>query len=159
MKHSLTHFCLLSVLMIPVAAQSQIDLQQKPLVTYTVNKQELTELKAGKLFSIEVELSVEPGWYIYAPTGSNAAQGMIETQVVFTLPEGLNKAGRMHVPDATLKDGYEVFTGGEITLSQPIKAKKPGVYVLKGRIVYQTCSTGVCMPPLTEHFETTVTIN
>jgi hypothetical protein len=66
---------------------------QGDIVKYVVEKPE--GVKRGEQFQISVLFFVSPEWYIYAPTGNNAAQGMIETEVIFSLPHGIKRDGKM----------------------------------------------------------------
>lgn len=134
---------------------ARAQLRNPQLVTYTVQKPD--EVEKGKLFNINILLSVEPDWYIYAPTGTNAAQGMIETKIVFTLPKGISRVGKMEVPEPLYKEGFEVLQGN-IVMHQAFKAAKPGAYTITGKITYQSCSTDVCLLPVTEKFTTTLHI-
>jgi len=137
--------------------EGQAQVIRKKTVTYTLQTPE--NLKKGEHFNIDVILNIEPGWYIYAPTGSNSAQGMIETNVTFHLPPEVQRAGKIKIPEPIIKNSYEVLEGSTIKIEQPLKAQKIGTFAIRGRITYQTCSTDVCMPPVTEEFTTTVVIN
>lgn len=126
------------------------------LASYTVENPR--EAKVSEAFSLSVVLKVEPGWYIYAPTGVNAEQGMIETDLVFTLPDGINRAGKLKLPETHFKSGYEVLEGKHIALTQPLRATHPGQYQIKARLTYQMCSISRCLPPVTEDLVAVVSI-
>jgi DsbC/DsbD-like thiol-disulfide interchange protein len=125
--------------------------QGDDIVKYDVQKPE--DVKRGEQFQIHVLFSVVPGWYIYAPTGKNAAQGMIETEVIFSLPQGIKRDGKMKIPEPVLKNGHQVYEGKEILISQVLRvlpSSKLDAYEIKGKITWQTCNSSICLPPITE---------
>lgn len=108
-------------------------------------------------FELQVLLSANEGWYIYAPTGVNSSQGMIETKASILLPEGFAKVGRIKIPEPTFKDGYEILEGDAILMTQKIKVlpmTKPGVYELKASITWQACNGQTCLQPMTDQITT-----
>jgi hypothetical protein len=126
-------------------------------VSYTIP--ERLEVKAGDSFTITAVFTVQPDWYIYAPTGGNAAQGMIETNIIFMLPPGITRVGRLQLPESHYKSGHEVYEGDSIVMGQQLlvgKDVKPGSYSLKSKVTYQTCNPSICLPPVTD--EVTITI-
>lgn len=126
----------------------------RELVTCTVQEPDIVEKE--KDFDISVALAIEPGWYIYAPTGTNAAQGMIETKVVFNVPAGISRTGKMQLTEPHFKNGYEVLEGDNIVMSQAFKAVRSGEYLIMVKVTYQSCSIDICLPPVTETFTTIV---
>jgi DsbC/DsbD-like thiol-disulfide interchange protein len=121
------------------------------VVHYTI--QQPAEVKRGSTFEISVLFTVKPNWYIYAPTGINEAQGMIETNVVFSLPRGIVREGKMKLPDPHYKNGHQVYEGDSIMISQVLKivpGLKPGPYEIEGKVTWQTCNSDMCLPPVTD---------
>jgi hypothetical protein len=121
------------------------------IVQYTIQKPDVIEV--SKEFQINVVFSVQQDWYLYAPTGNNAAQGMIETKVIFAPPVGITRIGKIKLPDPVFKNGHEVYKGENIVMSQVFQTApdlKPGKYEIKGKITYQTCNNDICLPPVTE---------
>jgi hypothetical protein len=129
------------------------------IVQYTIQKP--GEVLRGKEFSMGILLFVQPNWYVYAPTGNNAAQGMIETNVTFVLPKGFSRMGRIQFPDPEFKNGHEVYGGDSIAMNQLIKPAadlKRGKYEIKGRITWQCCNTDICLPPVTDEVIIPITV-
>jgi thiol:disulfide interchange protein len=130
------------------------------LVKYDIKKPE--EVRPGKQFKIDVLFSVQPEWYIYAPTGINAADGMIETKIIFQLPEGITRSGKMKLPKAVYKNGHEVYEGTNITMSQTLLVSpslQPGEYEIRVRITWQSCNSVICLQPVTEEVTASIKIN
>lgn len=153
------YFFIVACLLASTVTYAQDETNHK-IVAYTVQKPD--KVKRGEAFQVNVLFSVAAEWYIYAPTGTNAAQGMIETKVIFTsLPQGITRAGRIKLPEAQYKNGHEVYEGDKITMSQPLQAAatlKPGTYEIKGKVTYQTCNSTICLPPVTEDIVAVVNV-
>jgi DsbC/DsbD-like thiol-disulfide interchange protein len=129
------------------------------VVAYTIQKSHV--IQQGKEFQISVLFSIQREWYIYAPTGNNSAQGMIETNVILTLPKGITRAGKIKLPEPRFKNGYEVYEGKGITMSQVLQVSpdlKQGQYEIKGRVMWQTCNSEICLPPVTEEIVAVVNV-
>jgi len=121
------------------------------VVQYTIEKPDT--IQAGKEFQICVRFTISPEWYIYAPTGNNEAQGMIETRVIYTLPAGITRVGKMNLPPPVFKDGHEIYEGKDIAMVQKLQVAadtKKGQYLIKGKVIWQTCNSIICLPPVTE---------
>lgn len=117
---------------------------------------------AGDQFSIAVIFNVQESWYIYAPTGNNTTQGMIETKASFELPEGITTVGQMQMPKPFFQGPHEVYKGNNIQLTQLLTTSsrlKPGTYEINGRIRYQACSSDVCFPPRTDKINVVIYID
>ena len=113
---------------------------------------------AGEEGRIRLVLSLQESWYIYAPTGLNAAQGMIETAIEMTANEYVQFADAVF-PAPRDRGGYSVFAGEEIVIIQPFRVRprtEPGDYRVRGAIDYQTCDDEICLPP--DRVEFTVVI-
>ena len=107
---------------------------------------------------IRLFLSLQESWYIYAPTGLNAAQGMIETAVEMTPSDHVQFADAVF-PAPRDRGGFSVFAGEEIVIIQPFRVRprtEPGDYRVRGAIDYQTCDDEICLPP--DRVEFTVVI-
>jgi hypothetical protein len=130
-------------------------------VIYEVDKKIATHVDVGT-FQIRVTFDIQPGWYIYAPTGTNEALGMVESNVVFTvLPQGMGRLGDVRVPEVVYKNAHEVYEGNDVTMVQTFNVDKsliPGEYLIKGKVTYQSCSEDRCFPPVTESFTVEVEV-
>lgn len=126
-------------------------------VTYQVNTPK--KAKQNKEFQISVDFQTHADWYIYAPTGSNESQGMIETKITFELPEGVSLVGELNIPAPKPKGMYQIYDGKKIRFSQQFKASQKGEKQIKVIVLYQTCNKDMCLPPKrTEHIQK-ITIN
>ena len=116
-------------------------------------------LKSGGSADITVQLDMQDGWYIYAPTGRNASQGMKETDVTFHFPDGMQPGGALKLPPYGFKGSYEIYSGAGVTGKQPIEAvpeARPGDYEVTTEVTYQTCNDDMCLLPRTETIVTRV---
>lgn len=116
---------------------------------------------AGGTVDLTVNFDVRKGWYIYAPTGRNEPNGMVETRVSFDLPEGFEFAGDMVLPPHHPKGMFEIYDGQGIKMTQPIKVDSgvaAGEYTISAQLRYQTCNKEMCLPPATEKFTATVVV-
>jgi hypothetical protein len=139
--------------------QAQKIREREQIVKYSVSNPQ--HVKRGETFSVDVVFKIVPGWYIDAPTGVNAAQGMIETNVIYRLPEGLTRSGRPQLPEAMFKNGHEIYEGDSVVMRQSFKASetlKPGPYIIKGKITWQTCNNNICLPPVSEEISSEVMV-
>lgn len=139
--------------------QSKAQEINEEIVTYKVIAP--SQIKKGKLFSINVLFKVQPNWYIYAADGNNAVQGKIETKVNFTSDQGLFKLKNIQIPEAVFKDGQSIYQGDSILISQQFNVVEhlaSGRYEIKGKIIYQTCNSEICLPPITEEVITVVNL-
>ncbi len=119
-------------------------------------------VKADSSFTISVAFDVENSWYIYAPTGNNAEKGMVETNVIYQLPKGFTRKGKMQQSKFHYKGGFEVFEGKDIGMTQEFVVDKdlsPGNYIVKAKITYQTCKDQICLPPRTENVDIKVVVH
>ena len=69
------------------------------------------KVRAGEATDLAVSFTMRPGWYIYAPTGRNAQQGMIETGVTFELPDGVLATGGRRLPPAPFQGALRHLRG------------------------------------------------
>lgn len=107
-------------------------------------------VQAGKESAIRVVFDIESPWYIYAPTGANAPFEMLETYVVFEPTKSI-QVGDAEFPAHTDMGPYDVYSGPEIAIVQPIRVRprtEPGTYRLSGNIGFQVCKRDTCLPPM-----------
>ena len=119
----------------------------------SIRVEPLTILETGRSVDIEVQLDMMDGWYVYAPTGRNVGQGMKETSVIFSLPDGIEGAGAVRMPPYGFKGSYDIFSGKGVTWAKPIEAMAgtlPGLYEVNAEVTYQTCKDDICLLPQTE---------
>ena len=109
------------------------------------------QVEQGSSAEISLKIDIKDGWYIYAPTGKNAEQGMKETKVSFTLPDDLQQLGKMKMPMHQFKGSYDVFRGSDIAVIQKVGTddSTPGSYTIESEVTYQTCNDDICLPPKT----------
>ncbi len=134
----------------PARAQKE---SERPPVSYTVQVPDT--VMAGEQFLVSIVFDIAESWYIYAPTGNNTAQGMVETKINFELPEGITTVRKIKWPKPYSKGSYEVYEGKDITISQAFVTKprlKSGSYGIKAKVRYQTCNENMCLPPIKEKF-------
>jgi len=115
----------------------------------------------GDAVDLSVNFSFLDQWYIYAPTGRNQKEGMVETTVKFELPEGFELSGGIQTPPHSYKGMYEIYIGEDVKWTQTVKTSTsldPGEYTLNGKVRYQTCKEDLCLPPRTESIQTVVTV-
>lgn len=134
---------------------SSVELNAQTPVTYKIS--EVKEAKSGDTFSITVNFTTKGDWYIYAPTGANEAQGMIETKINFEAPEGIELVGELELPAPKPRGSYQVYDGTDIIMTQKFKVVKnagKGEKELKVTVLFQTCNKEMCLPPqTTEHIQ------
>ena len=119
-------------------------------VTYKVEAP--VSVQSGQSIELAVTFDIEEGWYIYAPTGANTAQGMIETKIAFTSPDGMT-VGEVQFPAYVDSGSFQIYEGAGIEMRQtlyPAGDLAPGNYKIKGKIRYQTCNVELCLPPRTD---------
>ena len=109
------------------------------------------QVEQGSSTRISLTIEIEDGWYIYAPTGKNAEQGMKETKVSFTVPDDLQRIGAAKLPMHQFKGSYEVYRGSNVAVIQKIGTENsaPGEYMIESEVTYQTCNDDLCLPPKT----------
>ena len=110
-------------------------------------------LEMGRSADVNVQLDMQDGWYIYASTGRNVGQGMKETSVTFSVPDGLEAVGAVKRPPFRFKGSYDVHIGKGVTWGQSVEAAagtSPGLYEVSAEVTYQTCKDDLCLLPQTE---------
>ena len=117
-------------------------------------------LNPGEESEIHVVLSVEAPWYIYAPTGINKAQGMIETTVTMRRSDSVQFKPAVF-PEAIAYGDFEVYLD-ETTLTLPIRIRPsalPGEVRILGSVEYQLCKVDLCLPPERAPLRVTLTVD
>ena len=132
---------------------AESDSPDQPLSPVSVRVDPMVVLETGRSADINVHLDMQDGWYIYAATGRNVGQGMKETRVSFSVPDGLEAAGAVQRPPFRFKGSYDVHMGKGVTWGQPVEATAgtlPGLYEVSAEVTYQTCKDDLCLLPQTE---------
>jgi|SRR3989339_1798065 len=146
-----THrLCCLLLLFMSVISQSRAQ-QSKLPVKFTAKIPEVVHI--GEKFNVNIFLDIQDSWYIYAPTGTNAEQGMLEASITFGLPEGIVMEGKIQWPEPMAKDLYQVYMG-KIKIRPLFKVQpetKSGLYKIKAKLRYQSCNSVFCLPPVEEN--------
>ncbi|OFY44597.1 MAG: hypothetical protein A2X18_03205 [Bacteroidetes bacterium GWF2_40_14] len=125
--------------------------QSKLPVKFTAKIPEVVHI--GEKFNVNIFLDIQDSWYIYAPTGTNAEQGMLEASITFELPEGIVMEEKIQWPEPMVKDLYQVYMG-KIKIRPLFKVQpetKSGLYKIKAKLRYQSCNSVFCLPPLEEN--------
>ena len=113
--------------------------------------EQLGELQPGEEVELEVTILFQDGWYIYAPTGINVVQGMIET----SFQMGGSDVAQFKpavFPEATEMGGFDIYHQDNTIVVQPMRVRpsaSPGEFLLSGQFTYQACKDSVCLPPET----------
>ncbi len=134
----------------PAWAQKE---SERPLVSYMVQVPDT--VNRGNQFQLCIVFDIAESWYIYAPTGNNAAQGMVEAKIGFKLPKGITTVSEFKWPKPHFKGSYEVYEGKGIKISSALNTStdlKAGHYEIKVKIRYQTCTENMCLQPIKEEF-------
>ncbi len=129
------------------------DSVDQPFSPVSVRVDPMVVLEIGRSADVNIQLDMQDGWYIYASTGRNVGQGMKETSVTFSVPDGLEAVGAVKRPPFRFKGSYDVHMGKGVTWGQPIEAMAgtmPGLYEVSAEVTYQTCKDDLCLLPQTE---------
>ena len=116
----------------------------------------LTEqLAPGEAGQLTVDFDMKPGWYIYAPTGRNTKESMVETSVEMDYPEGIESAGAFKIPAYRYKGLFDIYEGEDVLFTQSFSVLNDtshGNYELCGEVTIQTCKDDLCLPPKTDTY-------
>lgn len=156
MKGKLRFFLVFSILVSSTALRC---LAQEP-VRFMVLPPEA--IRPGDSFEVMAKFSTAPGWYIYAPTGRNQGNGMVETSLKFVVPEGVELNGSAETPIPKIKGMYEIYEGNKILIKQKFNTMahlQSGVYEITASVTYQTCNHEMCLPPYTENLKLKLIVN
>ena len=132
---------------------AESDSPDQPLSPVSVRVDPLVVLEMGRSADVNVQLDMQDGWYVYAATGRNVGQGMKETSVSFSVPDGLEATGAVKRPPFRFKGSYDVHMGKGVTWGQSVEAAAgalPGLYEVSAEVTYQTCKDDLCLLPQTE---------
>ena len=132
---------------------AESDSADQPFSPVSVRADPLVVLEMGGSADVNVQLDMQDGWYVYASTGRNVEQGMKETCVTFSVPDGLEAAGAVKRPPFRFKGSYDVHMGKGVTWGQSVEAAagtSPGLYEVSAEVTYQTCKDDLCLLPQTE---------
>ena len=117
-------------------------------------------LARGEESKVAVTFKMAPGWYIYAPTGRNTKEGMIETQTSFEFDEGLAAVGEISLPSYQYKGQFDIFKGDTVW-SQAIECLSDASSsegAVTTTVTFQTCKNDLCLPPRTETLQASIAI-
>lgn len=117
--------------------------------TFDLEEENAIAARAGEVGEVSFTLSLEAPWYIYAPTGINEDQGLIETRLVMRPNKDIQFANAAF-PPAESFGTYDVLRGSGNVVKQSFRVRPrtpPGDYPIKGFIEYQTCDGTICLPP------------
>lgn len=115
---------------------------------------------AGEQGRFRLIFDVRPAWHMYAPTGKNAGQGLIELNVKFTP----HKNVQVTVPQYPVPVAYgpnDVYRGSAVAVTQRFRVRPQtpaGKYVLKGKLTYQVCKAELCLPPYVRNVDVVVAV-
>ena len=117
--------------------------------TFSQDGENAVVARAGEVGEVSFTLSLETPWYIYAPTGINEDQGLIETRLVMRPNKDIQFADAVF-PPAESFGTYDVLRGSGNAVKQSFRVRPrtpAGDYPVKGFIEYQTCDGTICLPP------------
>ena len=117
-------------------------------------------LARGDEGTLRLVLSIDAPWYIYAPTGLNADQGMVEASVE------MRRSDQVQFRDATFPEAipfgeFDVLMDERVEIIQPFRVRTgaaPGETVIQGRFEYQACKAEFCLPPERLGFKTKINV-
>lgn len=147
---------------VSIASAVPIDENEESRPTYpvTLSLTSPETLARGSESNLSVNFKMAPGWYIYAPTGRNSSEGMIETKAKFEFDEGLAAVGGVRHPPYQYKGLFDIFKG-DTEWSQSFKTLEDAEFGDHGiitTVTFQTCKDDLCLPPKTEVLHANVTI-
>ena len=143
-------FSCLSLLFVGTISQGLGQEKSKLPIKFTAKTPSVID--AGEKFNVKILIDIQDSWYIYAPMGTNAEQGMLVASIIFELPEGIVPEGKIQWPEPMAKDLYQVYMG-KIKIRPLFKVQpeaKPGLYKIKAKLRYQSCNSVFCLPPVEE---------
>ncbi len=118
------------------------------------------QLSAGEEGELRLILCLQNPWYIYAPTGVNEAQGMIETRVQMRRHDQVQFT-EAEFPKAEASGTFAVLAGENIVVRQPFRVRPrvpEGEYRVRGAVEYQACDGEICLPPNRVEFSVVLNI-
>jgi thiol:disulfide interchange protein len=134
--------------------------QDQSLLTYEIS--DPGQVKVGDTITFQVNLNLQPGWYIYAPTALNRTQDVQVMKLKFqALPALLSACTELNMPLTRVNKSHEVFEGEVNEFSQRFVVNtdvQPGEYIMTAQLKYQACSNSICYPPVTEKINIPFTV-
>jgi hypothetical protein len=118
-------------------------------VAVTVAPGSAPAVRSGEVGEVRLILAMDSPWYVYAPTGANARQGLIETQVRVAPIQQIQFADPKY-PEAKPYGAFDVWRGRSNVIRQPFRVRPrtpAGHYRVNGYVDYQTCNGKTCLPP------------
>ena len=100
------------------------------------------QLAPGEASELTVDFDMKPGWYIYAPTGRNTKESMVETSVEVDYPKGIESTGVFKIPAYRYKGLFDIYEGEEVRFTQSfsvLDSTSQGDYEVCGEVTLQTC--------------------
>ena len=113
------------------------------------------QLAPGEVGQLTVDFDMKPGWYIYAPTGRNTKESMVETSVKMDYPAGFESTGAFKIPIYHYKGLFDIYEGEDVQFTQSFSVldnTSHGDYELCGEVTIQTCKDDLCLPPKTDTY-------
>ena len=118
-------------------------------------------LTRGDIGQFVVDFDMAGRWYIYAPTGRNLKEDMVETSVDVSFPAGIDPQGTIKIPPYQYKGLFDIYTGQNVQFKQDFLVSgeiENGDHELCGSVTLQTCKDDLCLPPKTENYCATLAV-
>ena len=106
-------------------------------------------VRAGEVGEVRLILTMDAPWYVYAPTGANASQGLVETRVRVAPNDRIQFAAPRY-PRSRPYGAFDVWRGRGNVIGLPFRVRPrtpAGQYRVNGYVDYQTCNGPTCLPP------------
>jgi thiol:disulfide interchange protein DsbD len=136
-----------------------IEAQVEDPVSWTFSHENRGSLEAELVFRASIDMP----WHLYSvylPEG-----GPIATKPYYEASDGYTLVGEIEeVTKAKIKfdEGFKMELGtisGKAELRQRVRFNKAGTYGITGEIEYQVCDDATCLPPKSEPFIFTITVD
>ena len=131
---------------------------QKDPVVWSAPATPVTGAVANKQFSVNMTVTIAPGWYIYALSQKPGGPTPLEITVPANQPFKL--AGSITEPKPEVKFdpsfGMEVHhlkAGGAFVLPVTVLKAPPGKRMMVVEARYQACNSNICLPAKTDRVE------
>jgi len=106
-------------------------------------------VRSGHVGEVRLTLTTNAPWYVYAPTGANANQGLVETRVRVAPHQWIQFAAPRY-PRSQRHGAFDVWRGRSNVIGLPFRVRPrtpAGQYRVNGYVEYQTCNGPTCLPP------------
>lgn len=151
------HYVMLyGCLMLGTNSNLQAQAKNVDPVTYKINSP--ASVQVGDTFKLSIVFTIQPGWHIYAPIALNEQQGNVVSKVSFKLPEGIEFADALELPENG--GGIDIYTG-TVSMWQKLKVVKtiPGDSIpVLVKVTYQACNDMICHAPVEEEKKVEINI-